>query len=104
MLTSPYLYRRLARKQTPCPITGLPALYTHPLSNIPFANIQAYRTIEDILKHRYVWSEGMGAYIGDEERVEGATGVPTGWEGAVSGRGVTTGGATAIDEKGVGQI
>lgn len=28
----------------------------------------------------------MGCYIGDEERTEGATGVPSGWDDAVAGR------------------
>lgn len=69
-----------------CPITGLAAQYVHPLAGIPFANIRAYRTIDALLKHQYVWSDQMQCYIGDEERTEGATGVPLGWDEAVAGR------------------
>jgi len=78
--------RPAVRKPTSCPITGLTAKYLHPASGIPFANMAAYRTIEALLRHQYVWSEGMGCYIGDEERTEGATGVPSGWDGAIAGR------------------
>lgn len=75
----------IVRKPTPCPITGLPARYLHPGSGIPFANLTAYQTIEALLRHQYVWSEGLDCYIGDEQRTEGATGVPEGWDDAVTG-------------------
>lgn len=76
----------LARKPTPCPVTGLPARYLHPGTGIPFANLRAYRTIEGLTTHQYVWSEGLDCYIADQERTEGATGVPEGWDGVVSGK------------------
>jgi vacuolar protein sorting-associated protein 72 len=74
------------RRTTLCPITGLTAKYLDPATGIPFANARAYRTIQGLVKHRYVWSEAMGCYVGDEERTEGATGVPGGWEEAVVGK------------------
>ena len=74
------------RKITPCPITGLAARYLDPATGIPYANLHAYQTIQGLLNHRFVWSEAMGCYVGDEERTEGATGVPDGWEDAVTGK------------------
>lgn len=38
------------------------------------------------MTHQYVWSEGLDCYIADQERTEGATGVPEGWDGVVSGK------------------
>lgn len=67
-------------------MTGLPARYVHPGTGIPYANLHAYQTIEGLMKHQYVWSEGLECYIGDQERPEGATGVPTGWEEVVAGK------------------
>ncbi|KAI9504288.1 hypothetical protein GGI25_004301 [Coemansia spiralis] len=46
-----------------CPITGLPARYFHPHARVPYANLQAYRILEEIMQgeHAYfydidVWS------------------------------------------------
>ncbi|KAF8310842.1 YL1-domain-containing protein [Clavulina sp. PMI_390] len=74
------------RKPTQCQITGLSARYSHPSSGIPYANLTAYRTIESLLRHQYVWSEGLDCYVGDDHRTEGATGVPDGWSEAVMGK------------------
>lgn len=76
-----------ARKVVTCAVTGLTAKYIEPKSGIPFADRRAYRIISRLLMHKYVWSEPLGAYIGDEDRRKGAAGVPSGWENAIIGIG-----------------
>jgi vacuolar protein sorting-associated protein 72 len=56
----------LARPKQTCPLTGLPASYLDPRTNVPYANVRAYETLTKILQHEYVWSEQLGCYVGQE--------------------------------------
>lgn len=55
--------RPLSRPVRTCPITGTPAKYLDPRTNVPFANIAAFKTLTRILSHDYVWSEALGCYV-----------------------------------------
>ncbi|KAG0328656.1 hypothetical protein BGZ99_004926 [Dissophora globulifera] len=48
-----------------CPITGLPAKYKDPRSGIPYANKEAYKILQNVIRHGYVWSNGLNAYCHD---------------------------------------
>ncbi|CCM06488.1 uncharacterized protein FIBRA_08757 [Fibroporia radiculosa] len=56
--------RPLTRPVQTCPITGRAAQYMDPRTGVPFANMEAYRTLGKILAHEYVWSDSLGCYIG----------------------------------------
>jgi hypothetical protein len=47
-------------------LTGLPAFYLDPRTNVPYANVHAYETLSKVLMHEYVWSERLGCYVGKE--------------------------------------
>ena len=50
-----------------CPITGRPARYLDPRTNVPFADTQAYDTLTKLLsRQQFVWSETLGCYTGTE--------------------------------------
>ncbi|KIJ60563.1 hypothetical protein HYDPIDRAFT_98548 [Hydnomerulius pinastri MD-312] len=55
--------RPLSRPVRACPITGVPAKYLDPRTNVPYANLGAYQTLTKILSHEYVWSEALGCYV-----------------------------------------
>ncbi|KAG1765217.1 hypothetical protein EDD22DRAFT_881122 [Suillus occidentalis] len=55
--------RPLSRPVRTCPITGTPAKYLDPRTNVPFANIAAFKTLTRILSHDYVWSEALECYV-----------------------------------------
>ncbi|KAG2134573.1 YL1 nuclear protein-domain-containing protein [Suillus bovinus] len=55
--------RPLSRPVRVCPITGIPAKYLDPRTNVPFANVTAFKTLTRILSHDYVWSEALGCYV-----------------------------------------
>ena len=55
-----------ARPKQSCPLTGLHAKYLDPRTNVPYANVRAYKTLTKILDHGYVWSESLGRYVGEE--------------------------------------
>lgn len=69
-----------------CPITGLPAKYRHPSTNVPYATAHAYKMINALMAERYVYSADLGAWMGaeDGEHAEGVMEVE-GWEAAVHG-------------------
>ncbi|KAI7831398.1 YL1 nuclear protein-domain-containing protein [Gamsiella multidivaricata] len=48
-----------------CLITGLPAKYKDPKTGIPYANKEAYRILQNVVRHGYVWSNGLNAYCHD---------------------------------------
>jgi len=77
--------RPVIRRRPRCPFTGKIAKYRHPSTMIPYADVDGYRHIEDLLRNRYVWSEG-GFWVGGEEDM-GAGGVEDvdGWVEAVHG-------------------
>ncbi|KAI9314132.1 YL1 nuclear protein-domain-containing protein [Dichotomocladium elegans] len=65
-----------------CPITGLPARYKDPKTNVPYANLDAYKKIQACLSNQMVWSPGMKLYVGEPI---GAANVPNGWYPAIAG-------------------
>ncbi|KAG6327745.1 hypothetical protein ID866_11345 [Astraeus odoratus] len=58
---------RSARPIRTCPITGLPAPYLDPRTNVPFASVTAFQTLSKILSHQYVWSNSLGCYVSRAE-------------------------------------
>ncbi|KAJ1975403.1 hypothetical protein H4R35_003163 [Dimargaris xerosporica] len=48
---------------TPCPITGLPARYKEPVTGIPYANVAAYRILQDLQRHKYRFSPQLRAFV-----------------------------------------
>jgi len=55
--------RPLSRPVRLCPITGRPARYVDPRTNVPYATPAAYRILTMILNHEYVWSHALGCYL-----------------------------------------
>ncbi|KZO99656.1 hypothetical protein CALVIDRAFT_534080 [Calocera viscosa TUFC12733] len=76
--------RPIYRRPPICLMTGLPAPYRDPQTGIPYANAKAYRTLQRLTHHEFVWSEGRGVYWADETE-HGARGVPASWNGYVRG-------------------
>ncbi|KAJ8517260.1 hypothetical protein ONZ45_g5533 [Pleurotus djamor] len=58
--------RPLSRPKHKCPITGRPAVYLDPRSGVPFADVQAFQVLTQVLDHEFVWSPSLGTYIGHE--------------------------------------
>ncbi|KAF9926707.1 Vacuolar protein sorting-associated protein 72 [Mortierella alpina] len=67
-----------------CPITGLPAKYKDPKSGIPYANKEAYKILQNVVRHGYVWSNGLNAYCHDVAQPL-PKGVPAGMAEALIG-------------------
>ncbi|KAG0196297.1 Vacuolar protein sorting-associated protein 72 [Mortierella sp. GBA30] len=67
-----------------CPITGLPAKYKDPKSGIPYANKEAYKILQNVVRHGYVWSNGLNAYCHDVAQSL-PKGVPAGMAEALMG-------------------
>ncbi|KAH9850570.1 YL1 nuclear protein-domain-containing protein [Lenzites betulinus] len=61
--------RPLARPVQICPITGKAARYLDPRTNIPYADLDAYRVISAILRHDIIWSPALGCYVSKEGTV-----------------------------------
>jgi vacuolar protein sorting-associated protein 72 len=59
----------IGRPVRACPITGTPAKYLDPRTNVPFANVAAFKTLTRILSHDYLWSEALGCYITRHEEL-----------------------------------
>ncbi|PIL30773.1 hypothetical protein GSI_06941 [Ganoderma sinense ZZ0214-1] len=55
--------RPLARPTQICPITGKVAKYLDPRTNVPYADLEAYRVLSRVLRHEYVWSPALGCYV-----------------------------------------
>ena len=62
-----------------CLITGQVARYRDPSTGIVYANSFAYRKIQQLTRHEYVWSSMLGCYVGKVGQV--ARGVPPGFLG-----------------------
>nr|CAG8449132.1 7698_t:CDS:2 [Entrophospora candida] len=58
-----------------CPITGLPAKYKDPRSGIPYANMEAYFKIQELINHQYTWYGKGCVYLNDADQSP-AKGVP----------------------------
>ena len=52
-----------------CPITGKAAKYLDPRTNVPYADLEAYRVLSKVLRHEYVWSPSLGCYVSREGSV-----------------------------------
>jgi vacuolar protein sorting-associated protein 72 len=57
-----------------CVITNLPARYRDPGTNLPYANVAAYREIQRLHRGEYRWSQLLGAWVGGT--ASAARGVP----------------------------
>ena len=58
-----------ARPTQICPITGKVAKYLDPRTNVPYADLDAYRVLSKVLRHEYVWSSALGCYVSREGTV-----------------------------------
>ncbi|KAF9374173.1 hypothetical protein BGX21_004223, partial [Mortierella sp. AD011] len=67
-----------------CAITGLPARYKDPRTGIPYANKEAYKILQNVVRHGYVWSNGLNAYCHDVAQPL-PKGVPAGMAEALIG-------------------
>ncbi|KAJ2893404.1 Vacuolar protein sorting-associated protein 72 [Coemansia aciculifera] len=45
-----------------CPVTGLPARYFHPRARVPYANMQAYRVLEELVRGEHAYFCDIGAW------------------------------------------
>ncbi|KIX03782.1 uncharacterized protein Z518_07335 [Rhinocladiella mackenziei CBS 650.93] len=61
-----------------CPITTLPVRYRDKSTGIGYANVTAYKKLQELKEHRFAWSSMLGCYVG---RIGGvvARGVPEGF-------------------------
>ncbi|RHZ87951.1 hypothetical protein Glove_27g38 [Diversispora epigaea] len=67
-------------KKVICPFTGLIAKYKDPKTGIPYANVEAYSRIRNLLlEHKYVWSHTYSAYINNTDQLP-AKGIPSGFQ------------------------
>ncbi|CAG8508925.1 10948_t:CDS:2 [Diversispora eburnea] len=67
-------------KKVICPFTGLIAKYKDPKTGIPYANVEAYSRIRNLLlKHKYVWSHTYSAYINNTDQSP-AKGISSGFQ------------------------
>lgn len=57
----------LARPVRTCSITGQPAKYLDPKTNVPFANVGAYEVLAKVIGRGYVWCSALGCYVGTSE-------------------------------------
>ncbi|KAJ3183305.1 hypothetical protein HDU85_002331 [Gaertneriomyces sp. JEL0708] len=71
-------------KKAKCPITGLPARFRDPTTQIPYANKEAFLTIQQLQRNEYAWSPILGTFI--QSFTETVEGVPEHWEEACVGR------------------
>ncbi|KAN0082575.1 YL1 nuclear domain containing protein [Tylopilus felleus] len=86
--------RPLSRPVRICPITGQPAKYCDPRSNVPFANVGAYEVLTNVIGRGYVWCSALGCYVGVNEASQ--RGIRSGGE---TGRSKNTGTDAGIDEE-----
>ncbi|KAF7784822.1 transcriptional regulator family: YL1 nuclear protein [Agaricus bisporus var. burnettii] len=59
--------RPLGRLKQRCAITGQVAPYLDPRTGAPFADVDAFRVLTDVLEHHYTWSPEFGCYVGRDE-------------------------------------
>ncbi|KAJ2538564.1 Vacuolar protein sorting-associated protein 72, partial [Coemansia sp. RSA 1933] len=45
-----------------CPITGLPARYFHPRAKVPYANMRAYRVLEEMMRGEHAFFYDIGVW------------------------------------------
>ncbi|KAF7312196.1 YL1-C domain-containing protein [Mycena indigotica] len=56
--------RPLTRPTPTCPITGRLARYCDPQTGVPFADLEAYQSLQRVLNHEFIWNSSLGAYVG----------------------------------------
>jgi vacuolar protein sorting-associated protein 72 len=61
-----------------CPITMHPAKYKDPKTGIPYANVFAYKVLQELKDHKFIWSSMLGCYVG-RGGAPVARGVPEGF-------------------------
>ncbi|ETN39760.1 uncharacterized protein HMPREF1541_05986 [Cyphellophora europaea CBS 101466] len=49
---------------TICPITLMPARYRDPSTGIGYANLYAYKVLQELKEHKFTWSSMLGCYVG----------------------------------------
>ncbi|KAJ1966039.1 hypothetical protein GGI12_000357 [Dipsacomyces acuminosporus] len=47
---------------TTCPVTGLPAKYMHPRAKVPYANVRAYRILEELIRGEHALYYDIGIW------------------------------------------
>lgn len=70
-------------KPTLCPITGLPAKYMDPKTNVPYANADAFKKIRACLNHKTIWSSNMKVYVGEPATNDN---LPENWKSFMAGK------------------
>lgn len=75
-------------KPTLCPITGLPAKYIDPKTNVPYANVDAFKKIRACLNHKAIWSSDMKVYVGEPAATN--DNLPENWKSFMAGKCDTT--------------
>ena len=73
-------------KPTLCPITGLPAKYIDPKTNVPYANVDAFKKIRSCLNHKTIWSSDSKVYVGEPATNDN---LPDNWKSYMAGKGDT---------------
>ncbi|RMZ75633.1 hypothetical protein DV738_g5391, partial [Chaetothyriales sp. CBS 135597] len=52
------------RRPELCPITTQVARYKDPATGIGYANLMAYRVLQELKEHKFIWSPMLGCYVG----------------------------------------
>lgn len=61
-----------------CPITTLPVRYRDPSTGIGYSNVVAYKKLQELKEHKFIWSSMLGCYVG-RDGGQVARGVPEGF-------------------------
>ncbi|KEF52172.1 uncharacterized protein A1O9_11799 [Exophiala aquamarina CBS 119918] len=70
--------KSLKHSQELCPITAFPVRYRDPATGIGFATAAAYKKLQEVKDHQFIWSSMLGCYVGRDGAVA-ARGVPEGF-------------------------
>lgn len=82
---------------TLCAVTSAPARYRDPTTGLPYANLEAYRSIQKLVKGGCTWSSLLEAWVGVPDRVGLGAEVWRAREGGVEGG---AGGVTGVKKEG----
>jgi len=82
---------------TLCAVTSAPARYRDPTTGLPYANLEAYRSIQKLVKGGCTWSSLLEAWVGVPDRVGLGAEVWRAREGGVEGG---AGGMTDVKKEG----
>ncbi|RMZ75155.1 hypothetical protein DV737_g5433, partial [Chaetothyriales sp. CBS 132003] len=56
--------RPAQRRPELCPITTQAARYKDPATGIGYANLMAYKALQELKEHKFIWSPMLGCYVG----------------------------------------